>query len=321
MATKTSETGNYINIPKSGNSDSIYPYNHVTTTVGGHEFEVDDTLGNERIKRMHASGSYEEFLPDGSRVVTVIGDDYDITIENKQMTVNGQLNIYVNGQCNITSNDNMNLNCHGDMNVNVAGNRKTRIAGNDFLEVTGDVGINTEMNYKLITNGDVEEKIKGKYRQEVFRDVSITWSGDKNLVWCAQNLQQIIGTSYFIVCPEVDLRGGRDLAAAAELGPDGVPLGPGGVNLSSASGMTFGTAQDNLINIQSGNLNMVLGSFNVELGSITTGLGEICARSAAGGVPLSTHFHVPEVLPIPIGCDALPFDLNQGEDWFAAVLG
>lgn len=102
-----------------------YPYNTVTTTKSGHAIELDDTPGHERIHWWHRSGSYEEIsnnedglpqwrdaLPgkypdtmrgwlepqkdhksglhppwEGRRVKKTVGNDYTISLENKETFV------------------------------------------------------------------------------------------------------------------------------------------------------------------------------------------------------------------------------------------
>ncbi len=53
-----------------------YPYNHVSYTESGHLFELDDSPGAERIRLLHRTQSFLEFLPDGSRVDNVVGKSY-----------------------------------------------------------------------------------------------------------------------------------------------------------------------------------------------------------------------------------------------------
>ena len=53
-----------------------YPYNRATLTESGHQFEMDDTPGAERIRMGHKSGTYWEISPNGKKVELVSGDDY-----------------------------------------------------------------------------------------------------------------------------------------------------------------------------------------------------------------------------------------------------
>lgn len=85
-----------LNVPKNGKSNdaikqttwsepnpitnyaSKYPFNSVVESESGHVFEVDDTLGYERIHTFHRSGTHDEMLANGDRVQKTVGDNYRI---------------------------------------------------------------------------------------------------------------------------------------------------------------------------------------------------------------------------------------------------
>lgn len=249
-----STASNYVaSVPTSG-GESIYPFNKVRRTLSGHQFEEDDTLGRERIKMTHTSGTSQEFTPDGSRILMITGDDYTVIVGNGVLQVNGNLNIVVNGECNITSNENMNLTANGDMNVRVKGDRRTRIDGNDYLDVTGDVCANVGENNKVIVNGEYEEKIKGQMRSEVYGDAYVSWYGQENTQWTSKKLTQFVGNKYTITGGEIDLRGCGNLPAELDAeGKEKFPLrndvmgglkkSPG-ISLTSGTGMMMATGLD-----------------------------------------------------------------------------
>ena len=56
-----------------------YPFNKVMESESGHVFEVDDTLGHERIHTFHRSGTFDEMQPNGDRVMKTFGNLYRIT--------------------------------------------------------------------------------------------------------------------------------------------------------------------------------------------------------------------------------------------------
>ena len=55
-------TGGEMQIPDSP-AAPVYPFNKVTQTESGHVFEVDDTMGAERISTYHRSGTFQEITP------------------------------------------------------------------------------------------------------------------------------------------------------------------------------------------------------------------------------------------------------------------
>jgi len=113
--------------PVSGEPDSAfqasYPYNKVTETESGHVIEVDDTPNAERLHVLHKSGTYVEINNQGRRVDKIVGDGYEIVIQNKTMHIKGNLNIYVDNTTNITTND-YNLTVNGTARLNFNGDYK-----------------------------------------------------------------------------------------------------------------------------------------------------------------------------------------------------
>ena len=77
---------------------ATYPYNKVSESDSGHVFEVDDTKGAERISVRHRSGSFYEIHPDGGQVVKIKGKNYELTLDDKNIHIDGDLNINVNGE-------------------------------------------------------------------------------------------------------------------------------------------------------------------------------------------------------------------------------
>jgi len=80
---------------------SQYPHNKVFETEAGHIKEWDDTPGNERIHEWHKAGTYYEILPDGSRVLKVVGDDYEIVVGDRSVRVQGDVSVKVDGSATV----------------------------------------------------------------------------------------------------------------------------------------------------------------------------------------------------------------------------
>ena len=83
------------------NKRSLYPFNAVEESDSGHFKEVDDTPGYERIKESHRTGTYYEVYPDGTKVTKIVGDDWGVTVRDKNVKVYGTCNIEVIGEANI----------------------------------------------------------------------------------------------------------------------------------------------------------------------------------------------------------------------------
>lgn len=126
----------------SSSTKTKYPYNHVRESESGHVFEVDDSPGAERIHTYHRTGTFEEIQPDGTKVNKVVGKDYEIVIQDKNMFIKGDFNITVEGD--------MTLNVKGDYYEDITGNkfstvrknRHSKTQGNEMLDVMSDYGLN-----------------------------------------------------------------------------------------------------------------------------------------------------------------------------------
>lgn len=88
---------------------AVYPYNRVMETESGHILEFDDTPGAERVHIYHRSGTFEEVHPDGTKVIRIHADAYEIILSDK--------NVYVKGDVNITAGGDLNLKAGGSVNI------------------------------------------------------------------------------------------------------------------------------------------------------------------------------------------------------------
>lgn len=86
-----------------------YPHNKTYTTKGGHAVEFDDTPGQERIHVYHKSGTYVEINKDGRMVTKVEGENYEVTMKDKKVTIGGNMDVVINGSVNIKVNGDYNL--------------------------------------------------------------------------------------------------------------------------------------------------------------------------------------------------------------------
>ena len=157
---KTTETRTTWNeLDPQGVSTSItkYPTNHVFESESGHIFEIDDTTDGERLHREHKAGTFEEIHPDGSRVVKVIGDDYEIVAGNKKVYINASgaadgLDLTVRGKVNqyIT----------GDYVLEVGGDFIRKVHGNERVKIGAGSG-----------GGNLEEEIRGNHSFNIANSV------------------------------------------------------------------------------------------------------------------------------------------------------
>jgi len=103
-----------------------YPHNKALFTESGHIQEFDDTPGAERIHTYHRSGTFEEYHPDGSKVVKVVKDNYEIIF--------GENNIHVKGSVNVVVDADVNVKIGGNLSVEVGGQVNSKSGGNTTIK-------------------------------------------------------------------------------------------------------------------------------------------------------------------------------------------
>jgi len=139
-----------------------YPLNHVTESESGHIHEIDDTPAGERLMTQHRSGTFEEIHPDGSKVVKVVGDNYEI--------IAGHSNVLITGAVNLT----------------VEGNVRELIKGDYVLEVEGDYTQKIHKNHRVkvgagSSGGNREEEIRGSHSYNINQNIQGRVGGHRRI--------------------------------------------------------------------------------------------------------------------------------------------
>jgi hypothetical protein len=142
--------GSYTEPPSPADSVSPpqYPYNNIKQTESGHSFEMDDTVGNERIRLQHGKKpTFIEMHPTGDMVTKIVGDGYEIIAGNKNVTISGFCNITITGDCNMHVLGNMNQKVDGNYNLQVAGSYDVRSQKDATIQSDGDVSVSASPNF------------------------------------------------------------------------------------------------------------------------------------------------------------------------------
>ena len=114
----------------------------------GHIREIDDSPGAERLFTQHKSGTFEEIHPDGTKMVKVIGDNYEI--------IAGASNVLIQGNVNLTTVGTVRELIKGDYHLEVEGNYTQKIHKNLRTRVgAGSAG------------GNLEEEIMGNHAYNI----------------------------------------------------------------------------------------------------------------------------------------------------------
>ena len=201
----------------------LYPYNHVFESESGHLTEVDDTPGNERTMRYHTAGTYEEIIADGTKTTKVIGDNFEIIMQDS--------NVYIGGSVNLTIGGTVRHLVKGDYHLEVEGNYTQKIHKNFRRKVgAGEIG------------GNVEEEIFGSHAYNISGATRGRHGEDVDIIVGGNETRQVNGTSDLSVRSNIfatSLTGNIDLAASNNL------------SLSTTSGI-FSAKSGTTLNIKSG---------------------------------------------------------------------
>jgi len=175
---------------------SQYPYNHVHESESGHISEIDDSPGSERLFTQHMSGTFEEIHPDGSKVVKIVGDNYEIVAGASNVSITGNVNLTVAGTVRELIRGDYHLEVEGNYTQKIHKNHRVKVGagesgGNREEEIKGNHSYNINDDVKARIGGDVTTTIEksdwsvinGSKRTAVDSDISfVSWGGDVHLV-------------------------------------------------------------------------------------------------------------------------------------------
>jgi hypothetical protein len=123
-----------------------YPYVHVSESESGHIKVVDDTPNAEGQIDIDRSGTFEEILTNGSKVIKIVKDGYTIVMGTDYIHVMNDKNEYVQKDYNLLIGGKWNVEVKdGDINIKTdSGNLNFNISGDANINVNGDVNLNSK---------------------------------------------------------------------------------------------------------------------------------------------------------------------------------
>ena len=148
---------------------AVYPFNHVYESESGHIYEVDDTVGAERIYFAHRKGTGYEIDKEGTINIYNKKEKYELTsgkychaIEgDSDITIDGRHKIYINKKGE--SNNNYDIQIGPNANINIQVDK-----GNiNLVTVDGDINMNVGGNYNLKVKGDYTSDIWGSKKETI----------------------------------------------------------------------------------------------------------------------------------------------------------
>ena len=203
----------------------VYPKNHVHQSESGHVIEIDDTPTRERLHTYHRSGTFEEIHPDGSKVTKVIGDNYQLIMQDDNVHVTGNVNLVVGATGpEDGAGSNITIIVRGDADLQIDGDA-TAVIGNDMF---ADVKRHSETHCEGIYSVHAQEKIIFRSEGDILFDspteCNITARGNINFKSGANGGKGVI-----------------NLNPPGEVGAGGIPAGtqPGTVGVPSYAPPSF----------------------------------------------------------------------------------
>lgn len=167
---KTTFTVNEVEIeePEPGYA-AQYPYNRVIETKSGIIIELDSTKDAERIHIYHPKNTFTEIYPDGSKVTKTKGNNFDITLQDKFIDVEGNLSMKVKGAASIEINGAADITCNDVVtatfkkDASITAEKKLTIDGSDEIIIQTADTINVGGNeVNISSSGAMNIESTGK---------------------------------------------------------------------------------------------------------------------------------------------------------------
>ena len=266
--------------PPEPNTGGVSSFNKVEKTVSGHQFETDDTVGNERIKRSHAKGTFEEWDATGGRTLVVNGENFTAIVGNESIVVSGNCNITVTGDCNL------NVGAHlfaeaQTMYFQARQSINFKAGSNIIMDASNDFSVNSGANYNLTVGGEGHERFQSKLDTNIVGDNDLTIGQNFNTQVGSISTQHAEAGTNITSGTNTMLAGDNKLILGGGES-EGVDIHSGGLlAVKSDADTVFDSAN---FKIESGPVS-IKPEINTE--STITADGEITGNE----IPLSTHNH------------------------------
>lgn len=286
-------------------------FNKVERTPSGHQNEIEDTVGSERIKRSHCKGTYEEWNSDAGRDLVVVGHNYTAYHSGNELVVKGECQITVMGDCNLqvgmkedsetgemvggsfnVEAQNINLNARESMCISAGANlelntRQAEGGTSTGASPGGDIAITSAGGYNLTAHGEATAVFKKSL------DTKITNKNNLSIGGNFETKVDSIATQYAELGTNIVSGENASINLASGIGGVGLSSA-GGVGISSTeaavaissptAAITFDSAKATVFNSE---------EFKIDSGpvSITETLKTESTITGGNNVELTTHIH------------------------------
>lgn len=137
--------------------DAQYGLIQVFETPAGHQIQLDNTPGAERMFIRHSSGSYMEMSADGKVTSFTVGDKKDYSKAGVTLTIDENNDIKISGHNRLI--------CGGGSHVEVAGDAGVAVGGDVALVGMGKLNMRAKSVY-LGSDGDININSGGQINIE-----------------------------------------------------------------------------------------------------------------------------------------------------------
>ena len=126
--------------------------------------------------QQHSTGTFTEIHPDGSKVVKVIGDNYEIIAGKSSILVVGDATITYDGNVRELVKGDYALEVEGNYTQNIHGEHEVKIGKNRAEQILGNYAFNIDRAIKARVGEDVDYTIKGNETRSIggLYDLAVT---------------------------------------------------------------------------------------------------------------------------------------------------
>jgi hypothetical protein len=203
----------------------VYPNNHVTATLGGHVTEQDDSPGYRRTLRQHSAGTYEEVLNDGTRVTTIVGDDYTVVLKGSNVYIKGSASITIDGDLRQLVKGNYHLEVRGNKTELIGGAAQIKTGASYQAEVGQEFAMNVKDNLKLRVGRNSEIIMEGSLTHTINGDHDLAVTGDDFHSVSGDRVESTQGELFVNVSGDINIATSAKLFIESALNTQFITLG------------------------------------------------------------------------------------------------
>lgn len=140
-----------------------FPFNDVTETESGHAFELDDTLGHERVQLSHRTGTTLEFANTGSVKLKSTSSRQDITMGDQRAYVNGDKYETIDGDYYLQIGGKLRISAKS---IEIVSGTSTSVTAPQAIDISGGMsvsmtGLSTGIKGVMVSVDGIKTQVTG----------------------------------------------------------------------------------------------------------------------------------------------------------------